>query len=600
MSDLAHVRAFDNPFRARALRMTFRPGRLTVTLMLHAAVLLPVLYSVNFFYSARIQGTPSEFRIPFGNILLAALAFVEGFFLTLSVPFRCGMILYADRRNRCLDQLTGCGLSPVTICWGHLTAVMAAVAMHLLCALPYFGLCVLLGKLPVAPVAATLAVLFFYALALGCVAMALGVLRGFVAPFMLILLVFLSIAPGVIPDSEGMPSAVAALCPVRPLLLTAFDSWRPFLREYSHPRIWGATIPCWLLSCAYYVFLSFVAYAYLLIGPDVRLAPGMNDFGAVTLGRKKRKRMGRSSRALLRKVQLAFLYENRPAWLKRWSCRLREALALALFTLVFAVAAGLLAPHVRATTAPSKLGSVAKVYLEKPTYQSYQSFGYQEDDALISYSVMALLWMAVILPYTRRHSRPRVEHAVEHGLRTPLDWPAFWHGLALLMPAGLIVLAMSLAGKPLALLCWPYALGLWLTGAAYSLTVGSLVSLCAAYARYPRARHHIALVFVVGLLMAPFLWVPLFYFRLAPEWACHSTLGSVLAAIPMTIEPWETMRFSRIVGPPLIWSPDWRYVLLLYSCAAVVAVSWDSVVLRRLRTREEAERMARARVGAAD
>ncbi len=603
MSDAAQAAIFDNPFRARALRMTFRPGRLALMLMLHAAVLLPVLYAVNVMYAQSYKSGASAGAPPFGSVLLLVFALVEAFFITISVPFRAGMVLYSDRRHRCLDQLAACGLSPVTICWGHLSAVMGAASMHLLCALPYFGLCVLLGDTSVAAVASVYAVLWCYALVLACAGMALGALRGFAAPFGLILLMFIAVPFSVVPDRADMPSVVAALGPVRPILYAAFGELAWFARAYSNPLIAGVSVPCWIVSCVYYLAIAGLSYTYLMLGPDLRLAAGMNDFDAIITGRKKkrRRRLPRTTRGLLRKVQLTFLYENRPAGLKRWTCRLRELLLLVLVTVIFGVIAAIVLPSV-GRNYRAEWNSPAVVlyefYLSKPVNRP-PSFG--TEDELAAYMAIAVVWMAVLLPFTRRNSRSRIEHAVEHGLRTPADRPLLWQLLGLLVPFAMLAIGVWATGKPVSVMLLPHVLGLWLAAAGYSLAVGSLIAMWSTRAKTPRGQTQIAIAVIFFFGLAPLLWPLLYYFRLAPSWGCYTMYGSIFAAIPMCFMPWQTWSFTRVVvGAPLVWSPDWRWVLLLYGCAGPALTVWCSTVLRRFRKREEANRMARTRVDAGE
>ena len=138
MIELETTRVFDNAFAGRALRFPLRPGRLGVLLLFHAVLLLLVLYGVHRLHAWTEFRREMALEVGFGRVLLGVLACVELLLVTLCVPFRCGLVLYAERRNRCLDQLAASGVSPLSMCWGHLACTIAGVALHLVCALPYF------------------------------------------------------------------------------------------------------------------------------------------------------------------------------------------------------------------------------------------------------------------------------------------------------------------------------------------------------------------------------------------------------------------------------------------------------------------------------
>ena len=587
MIDLAPSRLFDNPFRARALRIDVRPGRLGLFMVLHGLILLIALVVLHQVYASEGYGIGRTHELAFGHALFALVAFVELGLATLYVSVRCGLIVASTRRNRCLDQLAASGLSPISMCWGYFQTCMASVALLFVVALPYFGLCVMFGTADWGHVAAALVQLFTFTLALGSVAIALGVLKHFSLAFLLPVITLAATPLACIPDMVGMPSAIAALSPVRGLLYLSLKSNAGFWRMQAEPTLLGMEVPCWALSSAYMIGIALVAWGYVLAGPDLRLAPGFNDFDAVTLGARKGKRTRRwRGWLLIRTVQTAFLYENRPRWLKRWSHRLHDALFLICWTVVFYVVAAFLARHTRSTFPTTWRAGSTQLMVWQPVGRVR---GYS-DECLIGYGFMVVVWAAVIVPYTRRRAADRIRSALDHGARNALDNPLLWHAAYVLMPIGVMTLWLYMAGKPVPLAMQPQAVGLWLMAAAHSLAVGLLVAAVCTWTRYPATGQITAILIIVGSAVGPWIWYPFYLFGLLPSWVAHASLATLPVGMYLAFEPWGLIDMDRVVGSQYRFRADWRTTLLILGAAAMVSLLLYLTAVRRLKKREQSER----------
>ena len=215
---------------------------------------------------------------------------------------------------------------------------------------------------------------------------------------------------------------------------------------------------------------------------------------------------------MTRKVRLSFLYENRPRWLKRWSNRLREGIFLLIAALIFATIAGLCIPHVRAKKPTS--WSEGCVHLLE-WYPSRRTIG-RADDPLTVYAVFAVIWAAAVLPYVRRRTRDRLLDGVYWDCRTIADEPLFWHVASLMLPAGILLLALHLSGKPLVLAMRVQCAGLWLLAGVYSLTVGSVIAAGCARVKSPTTSVLVAFLIVTAFMLGPLAWYPLYLFGLLP------------------------------------------------------------------------------------
>ena len=588
--DAAAAPIFDNPSLGRELRTGVRPGRMGVLLLIHAAALLLGLYVASWL------GAWGEFHrdlspyVDFGRALLGILAGIECAVVTLYVPFRAGLVLYGETRNKCLDQVAASGLSPLSMAWGHLAATLGSVALLLCSGLPYFALCPILGNVTLGEVAGVLAMILCYSLALGCVALALGMLQHFGAALVLVPAMAIAAGLAFIPDSECMPTLVAAIVPSRALLFTVFGRVPEFARAFRLPTIAGVVVPCWLLSCAYFAAVSAVAWGYLLAGPDVWLAPGLSDFDAITLGVRKGKRGSRlRGRLLIRKIQLAFLYENRPRWLKRISTRLRQALFALIATAAFVAIAAAVLPEMNPSVWRTRQGWALDM-------------DWANDGALCFYAVVTAIWAAVLLPSAHRRIRDRVSETVAFGCSARFGQPTFWHVILLLMPAVVFVGMTRLVGKPgtLAVAGAGNLVGFWLMASCYSLAAGALVSVSCARARYPGTRNLIAVAILVGLVVVPFIWYPFYLFGLVPGQMCYVCLVSLPVGLTVAADPWDKLDFGRFVGHTVRLQVEWGWILLFHACAAAATMYWNSRVVRRLRSHEEAEHARGAAAGAAD
>jgi len=573
---------FDNPVTGRELRFGLRPGRLMVLLTIHSAILLLTLLVVNRLYTwHEIRRELSPF-VSFGSSLLFMFGIIECAWLTLYLPFRSGSVLLSDRRNRCLDQIAASGLSPLTIYRGHLGTTMGAVMLFLISSLPFFGLCVFFGGVTAGQVAATLCMVLCFAVALSCVSMAAGVFHRFLSALGVIPLVVVLGCMAVAPDRGGLPTVTMAISPVRSLLFMVATQTPDFQRFFWEPKLAETTVPCWLLSSVYFLVIALIACGYLLIGPSVFLTPGLNDFDAVTIGSRKGKRQSRwKGRLFIRKIQLAFLYENRSAWVKRISPWLRVGLMLLLTIFVFSLLGLSVAPHVKAANPATWSEGWNHLLLWHPLSRTPGS----PDEPLMLYGVVMALWAALVLPAQRRTTRDLLETdqplCLSHTGRTCI------HLFGLAIPLAMLPLVLWLNGKQ------PYAAmrvqitGLWLIASAYSLTIGSLVVIACTRVRYPPTATTVAVLIILSGIIVPLLWYPFYLFGLLPGPVCHASMGSLPIAWFVTQVPWERLDFHRFVGSTYRFRLDWRHSLWLFLSAAACTMLWSEHVVRKLRKNEK-------------
>ncbi len=588
MNDFAAWRVFDNPFRARALRVTYRPGRLAMTAAAHAAVLLTAVIIVHTLCTSVDRYGRTATDVPFGRLLLAVLGCLEAVFITLTAPLAGAAILHPDRRHRCLDQLTACGLAPTTICWGHLTAFAAVATLHLLCALPFFGIAVIVGRMPIQSIAATYAVLWSYALAFFVLGMAVGIRQGVGAVVSLFLAVFFCTMWSFSPNASPVS---AALMPARALIENALRGHPPFDRSYPPPPAGlFAVVPLWCVSCSYYVLIAGFMYLYLMLGPDLRLDPGANDFDALIMGRsKKRRRLKPTTKNLLRQVQLVFLYENQPLWLRRWSTRLRECVWAAAAAGWFA----LVAPVSRTSwpaPPPAPAGAAAADILLGTIKTGYAAAPARVGSEAISfYMILTMLWLGLFVPYFQSKTRLRIQHALDYGLKRPSDSPLFWQAAHVIIPFVVLGAAAWNAGAWM-FICAPFTLGLWATFAVYSFAVGSLVAMFTVFSPLHYTRRGFAFAIVTAFALGPYVPWLLFFFGAAPAWSCYAGYASLLTALFDAFDPGRQWTVNCLRNEPFFFNPAWQATFLIYAAAAALALRWRARAIRRFREREEALR----------
>ena len=111
---------------------------------------------------------------------------------------------------------------------------------------------------------------------------------------------------------------------------------------YDQTTFFGVAIAPWLLTAAYLVGLSLISAFVAVMGPEIPILTGLHVYGEVREPPGKRKK----TRSLLtRPSELAFLYENRPGWLRRNDLVVREGVIASFLVLLMVGLMGSLWPE---------------------------------------------------------------------------------------------------------------------------------------------------------------------------------------------------------------------------------------------------------------
>jgi hypothetical protein len=149
-----------------------------------------------------------------------------------------------------------------------------------------------------------------------------------------------------IPDRDwvqGYPVLLAELSPIRIFLEQGCvdnPGFHPALLA-PPPTVLLATVPVDVLRPLGWLLVVAIAVLVITVGPGHRFRPGLDNFGAVVLkGDRQRGILGRLRGGATRRVEMAFFYENAPAWTARWGFPIRYALAALPFLLLLALLVG--------------------------------------------------------------------------------------------------------------------------------------------------------------------------------------------------------------------------------------------------------------------
>ncbi len=258
--------------------------------------------------------------------------------LALVVPIHASGLLEGPRWRGYLDQLVTTGMSPARYFLGKWATSQPYFLALIAATLPFVALFGLLGGLSLGRTALSYALLWLWANLLLVATLGLGVVLHEVIALALVLL----LAAGALAvDLTPAPSAFAGWTPLRylaqPLVAAASGTDAAELeRLYGDARLLGATLPGPAWSVLRWALVGAAAAITCLVGPLHAFVPGLNGFGAVVLQGDARRAFFRRMRPFVtRRVDLAFLFENRGPRLVRLTLPLRAAAQL----LVVAVAA---------------------------------------------------------------------------------------------------------------------------------------------------------------------------------------------------------------------------------------------------------------------
>ncbi len=307
----------DNAHLGLALRYTLRPARLVrVGVVLQGMLILSVL-AVSRVYQDDSMATIAEI-VPVGRALYAAIGAMLLVFLSVYAPISVIGTFWNERRDQCFDQVVATGISPLTILWGRFVATMAGALFLLAMALPFLVLPVASGVVPVGDLVGLLVILVVFIAAVTIVALANSVSYDDASLMVLGALVLLGMHGLAL---TPLPTSVTALSPMRVLMtpitdaLTSGGMWG----YQSYGTLFGFEIPAGVLCVFYWVLIGGFGLLRWCVGTDHILEGGVSSFDAVAIGKKASPRAARAplTKALLRSVQMAFLYENLPRSLRR-------------------------------------------------------------------------------------------------------------------------------------------------------------------------------------------------------------------------------------------------------------------------------------------
>jgi len=261
-----------------------------------------------------------------GPYLISAALITVSAFLTLIVPLRASGLMEGPRWRGYMDQLITTGVTPLRYYAGKWATSQPFFLGLLAATLPIVVLFALLGGVSLGRTLVAYVLLYAYCNLLLAVACALGVVLHEVVALLATWLIF---STATIFEYTPTPSTFAAWTPHRFLLQPfvgpmAGAGAGPAEGLYGAPLPFGFEVPwaAWALGLWAVVFL--LAGVTCCLGPLHAFVPGLNNFGAVVLaGDAKRLFFRRIRPFLTRRVELAFLFENRGPRLVRRTLTLR-------------------------------------------------------------------------------------------------------------------------------------------------------------------------------------------------------------------------------------------------------------------------------------
>lgn len=280
-----------------------------------------------------------------GPYLLTTALLTLTAFLTLIVPLRASGLLEGPRWRGYLDQLITTGMSPMRYYAGKWATSQPFFLALLGASLPFVVLFGLLGGADWSWVLLVYALLYLYCNLLLATCCGLGAMMHEVPALLVTLSIF--IWAGIIACTPA-PSALALLSPLRVLVQPMVDSLSgakagTFGSLYGPAILFGASIPWALYAATVWLALIAVLVVTCLLGPLHAFVPGLNNFGAVVLpGDRKKFFLRRFRPFVARRVELAFLFENRSQRLARWALPLRSLQQMVVLLVVLVATFGFL------------------------------------------------------------------------------------------------------------------------------------------------------------------------------------------------------------------------------------------------------------------
>lgn len=260
-------------------------------------------------------------------------------FLTLVVPIRALGLFDGPRWRGYLDQLVTTGITPMRYFAGKWATSQLFFLALLAATLPFVTLYGLLGGVSLGRTVLAYVLLWAYCNLLLFVAVGFGVVAH---EGMALAVTWLLFSVALIADLTPLPSCAACLTPLRfliqPLVSAIAGSASPTASWlYFDAHILGLDIPWPVWALTVWSTIAVAVTLTCLVGPLHTFAPGLNNFGAVVLPGDGRRAFFRRMRPFVtRRVELAFLFENRGPALSRLSLPLRAAVQVLFLGLLVA------------------------------------------------------------------------------------------------------------------------------------------------------------------------------------------------------------------------------------------------------------------------
>ncbi|MCA8956770.1 MAG: hypothetical protein KDC87_11905 [Planctomycetes bacterium] len=327
-----------NPILGRHLATTFTGMRLGFAFLLLTGAMVGV-YGVLFAAISHNASTPPGVVYVAHNAVLFAA-------LLLLLPLKLSGLIEGPRVNRAFDQIVVTGVGPPVLFIGAWVSGLAYAALLLFVTVPFAACMVTFGGVGVGQMLIGYVTLFAYCFVIIAATLGASVFgrEWFTVPVVVAVLGTLAVF-AFVPDRwwvNSYPSALAELTPVRLLLAQAGQepSFHPALGA-SPPVLLLYKIPVGLYRVLAWGTVVLASAVLFHVGPGHVFSPGLDIFGTVVRrGDRKRGLLGRLRGGLTRRVEMAFFYENAPAWTQRFGVPIRLGMVTLLVPLAWAVMIG--------------------------------------------------------------------------------------------------------------------------------------------------------------------------------------------------------------------------------------------------------------------
>lgn len=329
-------RVLHNPVLCRQLATHFTGGRLGLVFFLLCGC-LTLMQGILFVVAAESSAADRVEEIH-GAGYFFHFVIILGFQI-IFLPLKVSGLIEGLRGSRSFDQVVVTGVSPLLFYLGSWLVGNLYQALLLLISLPFAVSLSLFLQLDFFQLLGGYLDLFLYGNVIVALTLALSIpLREWISiPLTIALLAFWALF-GVIIDREWVQfwrPQLAELSPVRLLSRSGdpfalefgpyYQRLKPLLRD--DPFLFGLEIPLAVYPYLAWAVLCGICFLVVIVGPKHDFSTGLDVFGAVTLPGDRKKRSFRKLRwGLVRRVELAFFFQNRFTGIERWKDLIRAGL----------------------------------------------------------------------------------------------------------------------------------------------------------------------------------------------------------------------------------------------------------------------------------